>query len=347
MKLDWTRNDIRAGKTVITTVDVHAAGEPLRIITGGLGPLSGGSMLERRRWMRENQDAVRRVLMHEPRGHRDMYGCVVTPPATPEADLGVLFLHNEGYSTMCGHGIIALVTALLETGALPAAGPHTPVAIDTPAGLVRATGHLDADGSVQRVSFRNVPSFLYQRDLTLDVANLGRLTLDVAFGGAFYAVLPAQAVGMRVTIDSIRPLVAAAAAIKREVTAAVPIDHPLDAELGFLYGVIFTDRPEDPSHHSRNLCVFADSEVDRSPTGTGVAARLALHHAKGELPPGESIAIESILGRRSVFEGRVVDTTTIGNHPAVIPEVSGTAFLTGRHEFVLHPADPLGDGFLI
>ena len=347
MKLNWHDSDITRGRTVVTTLDVHAAGEPLRIITGGLGDLPGQTMLARRRWLREHLDHVRRALMHEPRGHRDMYGCVVTPPVSDEADLGVLFCHNEGYSTMCGHGIIALVTALLETGALPARGEHTPVAIDTPAGLVRATGHLGADGRVERVSLVNVPSFLYRRDLTVEVPAIGCVTLDVAFGGAFYAVLPAERVGRRVAGEQVAPLVQVARALKQAVTAALAIEHPLDDDLGFLYGVIFTDAPEDPAHHSRNLCVFADSEVDRSPTGTGVSARLALHHAKGEVRAGETVAIESILGRRSVFEGRIVGVTRVGSHEAVVPEVSGRAFLTGRHEFVIDPDDLLGQGFRV
>jgi len=347
MDLNWSTRDIREGCQTITVLDVHAAGEPLRIVTGGLPELPGQTMLQRRRWMRENADHVRRALMHEPRGHRDMYGCVVTPPATDEADLGVLFMHNAGYSTMCGHGIIALTTALLETGALPPKGPRTPVNIDTPAGLVRAVGHLGAGGRVEKVSFLNVPSFLYRRDVSVEPAGLAPVTLDVAFGGAFYAVLPAAAVGLAVRGDQLRPLVAAAEAVKAAVNDRVPVEHPFEADLGFLYGVIFTDAPEDPAHHSRNVCVFADSEVDRSPTGTGVSARLALHFAKGEVALDEPIAIESILGRRSVFEGRAVEETAVGPHEAIVPEVTGTAFITGRSELLLRPDDPLGQGFLL
>ena len=285
--------------------------------------------------------------MWEPRGHFDMYGCVLTPPVTPGADLGVLFLHNEGYSTMCGHGVIALVTALVETGAVPARAPLTPLTLDTPAGVVRAAAHVGPDGKVAKVSFRNVPSFLLRRDLALDVPGLGPLVLDVAFGGAFYAILPAWQIQLRVEVKHKPALVAAAAAIKAAVTEACPIDHPFEKDLSFFYGVIFTDVPEDPSHHSRNLCVFANAEVDRSPTGTGVAARLAGQRARGEVAVGETSASESILGRLSVFEGRVVEETRFGPYPAIIPEVSGRAFLTGRHEFILDPDDPLAVGFLL
>jgi trans-L-3-hydroxyproline dehydratase len=347
MKLDWNRDDPRQGKTVLTTIDAHAAGEPLRIIIGGFPDLPGDTLLERRRYLREHLDHLRRALMWEPRGHYDMYGCVVTPPATPGADLGVLFMHNDGYSTMCGHGIIALVTALLETGAWPARGPQTPLAIDTPAGLVRATAHLDIHGRVERVSFRNVSSFLYRRQLALDVPDLGRVLLDIAFGGAFYAILPAGQVGLGVGAEDRPRLLPAAVAIKEAVQRQVAIEHPLEKDLGFLYGVIFTGPPEEASHHSRNVCFFANAEVDRSPTGTGVSARLAVHHARGEIRIGQSIAIESILGKRSVFTGRVTEETQCGPYPAVVPEISGQAFLTGKHEFFLDPADPLSLGFLL
>jgi len=347
MSLDWSRHDLRQGKTVLTTIDAHAAGEPLRIVTGGLPELPGKTMLERRRYLRDHLDQVRQMLMFEPRGHFNMYGCVVTPPVSAAADLGVLFLHNEGYSTMCGHGIIALVTALLETGALPGRGPQTPVAIDTPAGLIRATAHLAAGGKVEKVSFRNVPSFLYRRDLSVAVPGMGTLPIDIAFGGAFYAILPAAAVKLCVGVQDLPALVAAAAAIKNTVAGPIAIEHPEEKDLGFLYGVIFTDRAQDPSHHSRNLCVFADGEVDRSPTGTGVSARLALHYSKGEIRLGQTIAIESMLGKASVFTSRAVEVCTCGSFAAIIPEVSGRAFLTGKHEFILDPADPLGSGFLL
>jgi trans-L-3-hydroxyproline dehydratase len=343
--MNWSARDFRNGKILLTTIDAHTAGEPLRIVTGGLPDIPGRTILDRRRWMRENLDHLRRALMWEPRGHFDMYGCVVLPPATPEADLGVLFLHNEGYSTMCGHGIIALVTALFETGARTATGPQASLAIDTPAGLVRATAHLGMDGKVQHVSFLNVPGFVYRRDQSLEVPGLGTLVVDIAFGGAFYAVLPAERLGLRVEPTQKRQLVAAATSIKAAVNQQVAIEHPREEDLGFLYGVIFTDQPSDPAHHSRNVCVFANAEVDRSPTGTGVSARLALLHAQGSLQAGQSIAIESILGKDSVFEGKVVEKVQLGPYSAVLPEVSGRAFLTGRHEFVIDPDDPLGYGF--
>jgi len=347
MTLDWSKLRPDSGAHVITTLDAHAAGEPLRIITSGLPELPGATILERRRFMQQHLDHIRRALMWEPRGHYNMYGCVLTPPATPEADLGVIFLHNEGYSTMCGHGVITLVTALFEAGALTPKGRQTPVNLDTPAGLVRATAHFNDSGRVERVAFLNVPSFLSMRDLAIDVPGYGRLAVDVAFGGAFYAFLPAERVGLRVAPEQTVQLVAAAEAIKRAVNAAVKIEHPFEPDLGFLYGTILTGPPEHPANHSRNICVFANAEVDRSPTGTGVSARLALHYARGELDMGQAIVVESILGRSSTFAGRVAELTQVGPHAAVVPEVSGTAFITGRHEFMLDPRDELGGGFLL
>lgn len=347
MELNWNTYTPGENTTIITTLDTHTAGEPLRIVTGGMPELPGASILARRRYMQEHYDHIRKALMWEPCGHYNMYGCILTPPVTPGADLGVLFMHNEGYSTMCGHGTIGLVTALLETGALVARGEHTSVNLDTPAGLVRAKAHLDSSGHVERVSFLNVPSFLYARDIELVVDSYGLMTVDIAFGGAFYVVVPASRVGLRVTPEQTSELVHAGEAIKRAINVHLQVKHPIEDDLSFVYGTILTDEPADPAHHSRNACIFANGEVDRSPTGTGVSARLALHHARGEITEGQQIMIESILGAVSVFGGRVVERTRIGPFEAIVPEVSGTAHITGRHEFILDPNDQLGQGFLV
>src|SRR5262245_40462721 len=260
MDLRWQLPPLHSDALRITTLDAHAAGEPLRIVIGGLAPLEGATILERRRFMREQYDHVRRALMWEPRGHYNMYGCVLTTPVTPDADLGVLFLHNEGYSTMCGHGVIALVTALIEAGAVPPAGQQTPINLDTPAGLVRAVAHLGDDGRVERVAFLNVPSFVYAHAVEIELAWHGRFAVDVAFGGAFYAIVPGGRVGLRVTPEKTAQLVAAGEAIKQAVNATLPIHHPFEEDLGFLYGTILTGSPEDQEHHSRNICVFANAE---------------------------------------------------------------------------------------
>ena len=328
----------------ILTVDAHAAGEPLRVIVGGFPELHGTSILEKRREARDHRDGLRTALMWEPRGHADMYGCVLTASVTPGADFGVLFLHNEGYSTMCGHGIIAVATVVLETGMIPAREPETALAIDTPAGVVTVRAAVDA-GRVKRVRFLNVPSFVLALDREVEVPGLGRVGYDLAFGGAFYAFIDAAELGVELEPASVGELVEKGMAIKRAVAAAEPVEHPLDPDLSFLYGTIFVGRAQGPGAHSRNVCVFAEGEVDRSPTGTGVSARLAIHHARGEIGVGEAMVVESILGTR--FSGRVTDEVEFGPHRAVLPEIEGSAWLTGRHEFWIDPGDPLGHGFLI
>ena len=328
----------------ITTIDAHTEGEPFRVITGGFPELPGENILVRRRYAKRNLDHLRTALMWEPRGHADMYGCIVTPPVTPEADIGVLFMHNEGFSTMCGHGIIGITTVALETDLLPMTSPETTIKIDTPAGLVTAHARVD-EGHVQSVYFHNVPSFVLVLDETVDVPGLGKVRYDIAFGGAFYAFVQAEEVGVTCTPADFRSLIEKGMAIKRSIMASRPIPHPFEEDLSFLYGTIFIGLPLAEGVHSRNVCIFAEGEVDRCPTGTGVSARLAIHHARGEIALNQPIVIESIICSR--FTGRVVQTTTFGPHPAIIPEVEGTAHITGRHEFLIDPSDPLREGFVL
>lgn len=332
----------------ITTIDAHTAGEPLRIVTGGYPPLPGSTMLAKRRHARDHHDDLRRLLMLEPRGHADMYGAVLTDPVTDDGDVGVLFLHNEGYSTMCGHGIIAVVKVGLEQS-LFATREAANVKIDTPAGRVTATPHWsDTGSSVASVSFLNVPSFVLARNVVLNDPELGELRCDIAYGGAFYAYVDVNAIaGERITLEpsSTERLIACGRRIKDAAAAAHPPVHPEgDADLGFIYGTIFYD-DSAAGCRSRNVCIFADGEVDRSPTGTGVSGRAALLHAGGELDVDDPIVIESILG--TTMTVRVSAVTSVDDVPAVVPEVSGTAHVTGHHEFVVDPADPLRDGIFL
>jgi trans-L-3-hydroxyproline dehydratase len=328
----------------ITTIDAHTAGEPFRVVIGGFPEPRGSMILERRRYAREHLDHLRKALMWEPRGHADMYGCIVTPPASPEADIGILFMHNEGYSTMCGHGIIGITTVALETGLLPMQAPETTVRIDSPAGLVTAHARID-DGRVQSVYFHNVPSFVVALDETVAVPGLGRVCYDLAFGGAFYAYVWAEGVEVGLTPADFRSLIEKGMAIKQAVMVSRSIVHPFEEDLSLLYGTIFVGSAHSADAHSRNVCIFADGQVDRCPTGTGVSGRLAIHHARGEIDLNEPIIVESIIGTR--FTGRVVETTTFGPYQAVIPEVEGQAFITGRHEFLIDPGDPLREGFIL
>jgi trans-L-3-hydroxyproline dehydratase len=338
---DWTPPD---HWTKITTIDAHTGGEPFRVITAGYPELPGDTILSRRRYAKEHLDHLRTALMWEPRGHADMYGCIVTPPVSPKADIGVLFMHNEGYSTMCGHGIIAITKVALETGLLPMTAPETTIRIDTPAGLVTAHARVE-DGQVTSVRFHNVASFVLALDETVAVPGLGEVRYDLAFGGAFYAYVLAADAGLFCTPDDFRPIIERGVAIKRAVMASRSIPHPFEKDLSFLYGTIFVGPPLEGGAHSRNVCVFAEGEVDRCPTGTGVSGRLAIHHARGEIGLGETMVVESIIGTR--FEGRIVAETTFGPHAALIPEIEGSAHITGRHEFLVDPEDPQRNGFVL
>ncbi len=328
----------------ITTIDAHTEGEPLRIILSGYPELPGKSILERRRYARENLDYLRTALMWEPRGHVDMYGCILTPAVTEDADFGVLFLHNEGYSTMCGHGIIAITKVVLETGMLPMNPPETAVKIDTPAGLVTAYARIK-NNRVESVYFHNVPSFVYTLEESVEVSGIGKVKYDIAFGGAFYAYVQAKDLGLSCTPEYFRILIEKGTAIKNEIMRTRKIQHPFEEDLNFLYGTIFIDSSEERGHHNRNVCVFADGEVDRCPTGTGVSGRLAIHYARNEIDLNEPITIESIIGSR--FTGSAIKSTQFGPYDAIIPEVEGTAFITGQNEFYIDPDDPFKHGFIL
>jgi proline racemase len=331
----------------ITTIDMHTGGEPLRILASGLPPIEGRTVLEKRRHFLEHYDYIRTGTMWEPRGHADMYGAVVTP--SQDADYDVFFLHNEGYSTMCGHAIIALTTLAVDIrvsrrGSKVRDASELDVTFNVPAGRIHARAHVVA-GRVGHVSFRNVPSFLYLRDQVTDVPGIGRVRFDVAYGGAFYAIVEAQPIGLELTPHHFRRLIECGSRIKHAVTPQFSIDHPFESDLSFLYGTIFTGPAHETSNHSRNVCVFAAGEVDRSATGSGVSARAAVHHAKGELDLNEKITIESILG--STMSVEVTEQTNFGPYDAVIPTVSGSAFVTGRSEFYFDPDDPFRLGFIL
>jgi trans-L-3-hydroxyproline dehydratase len=299
-------------------------------------------MLAKRRFMDQQLDHVRKILMHEPRGHADMYGAVLTEPVTPDGDVGVLFMHNAGYSTMCGHGIIALVTAGLKHG-LFAVNDRESIRIDTPAGRITARCR-DESGEIGPVTFRNVPSFVLQDDCSVRVEGI-ELPATVAFGGAFYAYVDAALLGLALVPSESARLIELGRAITRAVSDTVPISHPEgERDLDFLYGTIFVRAPESVTR-SRNVCIFADGELDRSPTGTGVCGRAAIHHARNEINLGQEIEVESIIGTR--FGVTCIGEARVGDLPAVIPEVTGSAHISGEHRFFVDASDPLPQGFFI
>jgi trans-L-3-hydroxyproline dehydratase len=327
----------------VKTIDAHAAGEPLRLIVDGFPAPRGKTMLEKREWVRRHADHLRRALMLEPRGHADMYGALLTEPVTPGADAGVLFMHNEGYSTMCGHGIVAVTTVALERRLIMPAGDGTAIAYDSPAGTIRARARL-RDRRVESVAFLNVPSFVLHGGLTVKIASR-TLRADVAFGGAFYAIVDSETVGLPIDVAHLPELRRVGMDIKHAIEAAQTIVHPLEPGLSGIYGTIFTGPPTDDSADLRNVTIFADAEVDRSPCGTGTAAVMAVIDAMGLLGEHKPFVHESLIGTR--FLGRVASRTRVGDHAAIIPEIEGSAWITGEHTFVIDESDPLREGFRI
>jgi len=329
----------------ITTIDMHTGGEPLRVILDGLPELKGNNVLEYRQYMKQHHDHLRRALMHEPRGHADMYGCILLPPNDEEGDFGILFLHNEGYSTMCGHAIIAITTLAVEMGWVEKKYPFTTLKIDAPCGRITSFAHLE-EGKVKNVSFHCVPSFVVALDETIEIPGLGEIKYDLAYGGAFYAYVDARQLELELTPANYSEILRRGMQIKQAVIESEQeVSHPFEEDLSFLYGTIFIGEPVSEGVDSRNVCVFADGEVDRCPTGSGLSGRMTIHHKRMEIGPDEWISVESITG--SVFEGRVVEEVDFGPFRGIIPEVKGTAHITGRHEFLIDPNDPFKEGFFL
>jgi proline racemase len=324
---------------MIATVDYHTAGEPFRIVTSGVPEIEGSTVRDRREFARTGEvDMVRRLLCHEPRGHADMYGCFLVPPDDPGADLGVLFWHKDGYSTACGHGTIALGVWAVESGLVVASGnAETAVTIDVPSGRVQARVR-SRDGFVESVVFRNVPSYVVARDVEAAGA-----TVDVSYGGAIYACVDASSLGLSVTPDRYQELIAAGREIKQALEGTDVATHPTDDRLSGIYGtILYEDLGDtDEGPHQRNMTLFADGEVDRSPCGSGTSARVALLHDEGRLPEGTVLRHDSIIG--TTFTAVVVSAGVEG----VVSEVEGMAFKTGEHRFTLDPRDPVGTGFVL
>jgi proline racemase len=338
----------------IRTIDAHAAGEPLRLVIEGLPAPEGRTMLEKRAWAMKRLDHLRKAIILEPRGHTDMYGALLTEPVTRDANAGILFMHNEGWSTMCGHGIIAVTTIAIERSLIWLAEP-TPgnggkptsaeIRYDTPAGLVQARAQLSHHGDavrVESVAFRNVASFVFEPSLMVPVGGR-KIPVDVAFGGAFYAIVDAEAAGVPIDGAHLPELRKLGMTIAREVERLRRVVHPNDPGLEGIYGTIFTAPAHLPDAHLRNVTIFADAEVDRSPCGTGTAAVMAVLNDMGLLLDDLPFVHESIVG--TTFTGRVVDRLEVGARPAIVPEIEGSAWITGEHTFLIDGDDPLKAGF--
>lgn len=336
--------------TQITTDEYHTGGEPYRIVTGGVPTPEGTTVLDRRAWSEDHLDDVREFLVNEPRGHADMYGCYVTPPDPDDARdgdgaFGMVFFHKDGFSTACGHGTMAGVTWAIETGLVEPAEPVTEVFVDVPSGRLRVEADV-ADGRVLGVRFENVPSYVTATDVTVSVGDR-TFVVDVSYGGAFYASADVAQLGVPITPEHLPLLVDAGRAIKWAIDDHRATNHPVDDRLGGCYGTIWYERlghDADGALLQRNVTIFADGEVDRSPCGSGTSARLALLDHRGQLARGERLTHESLVGSR--FAGRVIgDGPDVGGRQTVRTEVGGRAHRTGSCAFTFDPDDELGLGF--
>jgi proline racemase len=331
---------------LIRTIDAHAGGAPLRLVIDGFPSPRGRTMIQKRDWVADHADGLRRSVMLEPRGHADMCGAVLTEPVSPGSHAGVLFFDNDGYSAMSGHGIIAVATIALERGLMMPGGNGAAVAFDTPAGVVRARAdvHTDASGTirVERVSFVNVPSFVLFAGLAVQIG-ARQLRADVAYGGAFYAIVDGEAAGVAIDGAHVPELRRVGTAIGRAIAGARTIVHPVESSLSGLDGTIFTGPAHAEGADLRNVAVRADGEIDRSPCGTGTSAVMAVLDAMGLLDAARPFVHEGIIGTR--ISGRVAGRTEVGDYPAVVTEVEGSAWITGEHAFTIDDRDPLKEGF--
>lgn len=327
----------------LSAVDSHTEGMPTRVITGGVGVIPGSSMAERREYFIEHLDDLRLFLMNEPRGHAAMSGAILQPPTRPDADWGVLYIEVSGLLPMCGHGTIGVATVLVETGMVTVTEPVTTVRLDTPAGLVTVDVAV-SNGHAQNVTLRNVPAYVHELDAKVDVEGLGTITYDMAYGGNFYAILPLEQLGIPFSTEHKDRILQAGLDIMDAINATARPVHPEDPSIHSCKHVQFTAPGEDGSD-SRNAMAIHPGWFDRSPCGTGTCARMAQLHARGELGLGQDFVNESFIGTR--FTGRLLTETSVGGRPAVVPSVSGRAWITGMGQYLLDPTDPFPAGFVL
>ena len=334
---------------VITAVDSHAEGMPSRVVTGGFPPLPGKSISEKVKFLSANLDHMRTMLLFEPRGHAAMSVVLVVPATVPEADVGIIILEPQGAVPMSGSNTIAACTVLVETGIIEAREPVTELTLDTLGGLVRVKVKVE-NGSAKSVTFQNVPSFSYLRDVEVKSSKFGTLTVDIAYGGMYYIMVRAKDVGLSMDRGELDRIIEYGEIIRADVKEQIEIKHPLvsDDEQRFFGGTVqvqFYGPPTHPEADMKNVVIMPPSSIDRSPCGTGTCAKLADLYAKGRIKLNEELVNESYIG--TLFRGRVVEEAQVGDYPAIIPELTGSAWITGMHQFVVDPEDPLKDGFLI
>lgn len=331
-------------KKSFSTIDTHTVGHPTRNVIGGLPPIPGKTMSEKMQYMQENMDWVRQLLMYEPRGSQIMSGTCIVDPCLPEADFGIIYMETGGFLNMCGHDTIGVSTALVETGMVEPKEPRTQIKLDTPAGLVVVDVDVDCC-SAKDVSFTNVPSFLFAKEIEVDIPNFGKIPVDISYGGLFYGIINAKDVGLEINAENSIEIIRIANICKKAINSQVKVSHPEKLYMDTVTHIQFSAEPTNPQADIKNAVVSPPGFIDRSPCGTGTSAKAASLFSKGKLKVGDSFVHESFVG--AIFKCKVIDTTVVGNFKAIIPQVTGRAYVSGYHTFVLDPEDPFPQGFLI
>lgn len=325
-------------------IDSHTMGEPTRVIVGGIPKIKGKTMADKKEFLTNNLDYIRTTAMHEPRGHNDMFGSIITNPTMDIADFGIIFMDGGGYLNMCGHGSIGAATIAVETGMVEVEEPVTKVMMETPAGLIEAEVLVE-DGKAKEVSIVNVPAFLYKEDITVNVPMVGEVTLDISFGGSFFAIVHAEELDLKVSSAYIDEIKKKGMALLEAVNTQVKVQHPELSHINTVDLVEIYDESTHPKAHYKNVVVFGQGQVDRSPCGTGTSAKIATLHAKKKLKQNEEFIYESILG--TLFKGEVIKNEKIGSIDAIRPKITGSAFITGFNNLVIDPEDPVKYGFML
>ncbi len=329
---------------IFNAVDSHTAGEPTRIITGGIPSIPGKTMPEKKQYLEEHMDWMRTAVMHEPRGHKEMFGSILTSPTKEEADFGIIFMDGGGYLNMCGHGSIGAATVAVETGIVKAEEPVTKITMEAPAGIVKAEVAVE-DGKAKSVTITNVPAFLYKKDVKITTPLMGEVTFDIAFGGSFFAIIKDKYFGCEIAPENTGKLIEKALELRDTINKEIEIQHPLLPHIKTVDLVEIYGKPTDPEATYKNVVIFGEGQVDRSPCGTGTSAKMASLKTKGELGMNEEFVYESILG--TLFRGRLIGETTVGEYPAFIPQITGSAWITGFNQFVIDETDPVKYGFTL
>lgn len=328
----------------IFAIDSHTMGEPTRIVVGGVPNIPGSTMPEKKAYLEEHLDYLRTAIMLEPRGHNDMFGSILTQPTTDKADIGIIFMDGGGYLNMCGHGSIGASTVAVETGIVKAVEPVTKLTLEAPAGLIQASVKVE-NGSAKEVSITNVPAFLYKKDVEIEVPDIGKVVMDISFGGSFFAIVKAENLGIEIETKNAQKLIEIGMKVIKAVNEQVEIQHPTlshikTVDLCEIWGPA---KSKDATY--QNAVVFGQGQLDRSPCGTGTSAKMATLHARGELKVNEDFVYESIINTK--FKGKILGLTKVGDYDAVIPQITGSAYITGHNQFFIDPEDPVKYGFIL